>query len=98
MVTFDYIDKNVRLNQLAHSGKNYPKLEKNENPSLSAKVARRFTIKCLIRTDVVLSYSLILFNSLAGFVLVSIGKNFLPGIFHKGGKPDKPNDSSPLKI
>ena len=28
-VTFEFIDKNVRLIQLAHSGKNYPKLEKN---------------------------------------------------------------------
>ena len=37
LVTFDYIDKNVRLIQLARSGENYPKLEKNENPSLSAK-------------------------------------------------------------
>ena len=28
LVTFDYIDKNVRLIQLAHSGENYLKLEK----------------------------------------------------------------------
>ena len=36
-VTFDFIDKNVRLIQLANSGETYPKLEKNENPFLSAK-------------------------------------------------------------
>ena len=44
MVTFDFIDKNVRFTQLAHSGEKYPKLEKNENPSLSAKVPRGFKV------------------------------------------------------
>ena len=44
MVTFDFIDKKVRLTQIAHSGKKYPKLENYENPFFSAKVPRGFKV------------------------------------------------------